>query len=105
MDELILLNPDLRLLLIDNGTPIIKSILSKPKSCFMDGGNGGQTQLIDFNVLQPPRAQPHQKVTQQLIFLYLVKTLQTFFSDICLFLPPHIDVTDVVLIREFCEYL
>ena len=68
----------------------------------MDGGNGGQTQLIAFNVLQPPRAQPHQKVTQQLIFLYLVKTLQTFFSDICLFLPPHIDV---VLIREFCEYL
>ena len=29
----------------------------------VDGENGGRTQLIAFNVLQPPGAQPHQKVT------------------------------------------
>ena len=56
MDELILLNPDLWLFLIDNGTPIIKSILSKPKSCFMDGEMGDKLNslpLMSFNLLEP----------------------------------------------------
>ena len=82
--------------------------IMEPTTVRVDGENGGRTQLIAFNVLQPPGAQPHQKVTLQLInikvlyFRITCQNIANIFSDICLFSPQHIHM---ILIREFCEYL